>query len=100
MIDRYSKLTDEIYEFIKGEVVHLLQKYKLSHLPISGFEIATRMGVSLIPYSAFSKEKLSVLLRMSKDGFFLECNGKEYIYYNNIDHCYERQNWTILHLIF
>lgn len=96
---RHIKLPDETYEFIKGEAAHLLMKYRLNHLPISGFEIAARMGVTLIPYSAFQKDEIITLMNTIEDGFFLESESQDYIYYNNIDCCYERQNWTILHEI-
>ena len=93
------KLTNEEYEFIKGEVIHLFVKYDIKCIPISGFEIATKMGITLIPYSALRGKKLSAALALSKDGFYREENGKEFIYYNNIGISYERQNMTILHEI-
>ena len=38
-------------------------------------------------------------MEVSEDGFFIEKNGHEYIFYNDIGRSYERQNWTILHEI-
>ena len=38
-------------------------------------------------------------MKISEDGFYLESVGKEYIYYNDIDRSYARQNMTILHEI-
>ena len=93
------KLTNEEYEFIKGEVIHLFINYDIKCIPISGFEIATKMGITLIPYSALRGKKLIAALALSKDGFYREENGKEFIYYNNIGISYERQNMTILHEI-
>lgn len=93
----YWKLTYDEYEFIKGEVGHIFSKYKIKCIPVSGFEIATKMGITLMPYSGLSKEKCNKALEVSEDGFFLENNGKEYVFYNNINCSYERQNWTILH---
>lgn len=93
------KLTDEEYEFIKGEVIYIFIKYKIKCIPVSGFEIATKMGMTLIPYSSLSKTKLQAALRVSKDGFYAETEGKECIFYNNIGKSYERQNMTILHEI-
>ena len=41
------KLTDEEYEFIKGEVIHIFVKYNIKCIPVSGFEIATKMVIIL-----------------------------------------------------
>jgi Zn-dependent peptidase ImmA (M78 family) len=92
-------LTDEEYEFIKGEVIHLFKKYKIKCIPISGFEIATKMGITMIPYSSLKGKRLKKALEISQDGFYCEENGIEYIYYNNIKKSYKRQNMTILHEI-
>lgn len=32
-------------------------------------------------------------MKTSEDGFFLEAEGHEYIFYNDIDRSYERQNF-------
>ena len=99
MSKSYWKLTDEEYEYIKGEVSHVFVKYKVKCIPVSGFEIATKMKITLIAYSGLSEKKLQYALLVSEDGFFLEKDGREYIFYNDIDRSYERQNWTILHEI-
>ncbi len=93
------KLSNEEYEFIKGEVTHIFDLYKIKCKPVSGFEIATKMGILMIPYSSLSVKKKMEALKVSNDGFYVEENKKEYIFYNNIDHKYERQNMTILHEI-
>lgn len=95
----YWKLSNEEYEFIKGEVVHVFEKYKIRCIPVSGFEIASKMKITLFPYSGLSNSKLGHALKLSEDGFFIEDNGSEYIFYNDIGRSYERQNWTILHEI-
>ena len=95
----YWKLTDEEYEFIKGEVIHIFEKYNIKCIPVSGFEIASKMKITLIAYSSLSRKKLKTAMEVSEDGFFIEKDGREYIFYNDIDICYERQNWTILHEI-
>jgi len=93
------KLTDEEYEFIKGEVIHLFEYYKIKCIPVSGFEIAIKMGIKLVPYSTFSRKKYREALRTSPDGFYAEEKGVEYIFYNDIGKNFERQNMTILHEI-
>ena len=93
------KLSDEKYEFIKGEVVHIFEMYEIRCIPASGFEIAIKMGITLIPYSGLSRRKLKAARAISEDGFFCENGGKEIIYYNDMDYKYDRQNFTILHEI-
>ena len=93
------KLSNGQYEYIKGEVIHLFVKYKVKCIPISGFEIASKMKITLIAYSGLSRKKLRAAMKVSEDGFHVFDGGKEIIYYNDIDKCYERQNMTILHEI-
>ena len=90
------KLMNEEYEFIKGEVIHLFVKHRVKCIPVSGFELATKMGITLIPYSSLSKKKYKAALEESKDGFYVEEYGIEIIYYNDIDKNYKRINMTIL----
>lgn len=96
--DRW-KLSDEQYEYIKGEVAHLFVKYKVKCIPVCGFEIAAKMKITLIAYSGLSRKKLRAAMKASKDGFHVFDGNKEIIYYNDIDICYTRQNMTILHEI-
>ena len=99
MNSAHWRLTGEQYEFIKGEVVHIFLKYRIKCIPVSGFEIATKMKITLIAYSSLSTKKLRAAIGVSKDGFVVESDGKYFIYFNDIDRSYERQNWTILHEI-
>lgn len=92
-------LDDEDYEFIKQEAVHIILKYAIKCIPINGFEIASKMGLSLVSYGSLSLEKLEAVLKISEDGFLIEDNfGKTFIYYND-EKIYTRQNMTILHEI-
>lgn len=87
------------YEEIKQIAVDLLVKYHVSCVPVNGFEIATKMGIKVIPYSVISENKRWLLLKKSDDGFSVEKNiGEWYIYYNEKkDYC--RINNTIMHEI-
>ena len=93
------KLTNEEYEFIKGEVCFIFEKYRVKCIPVSGFEIASKMKITLVAYSGLSRKRLEQAKIVSEDGFFIEIERREYIFYNDIDRSYERQNWTILHEI-
>lgn len=93
------KLNNNDYEYIKREVGDLFVRYKIKCIPISGYELATKMGIVLIPYSSLSSKKLNAAKKLSFDGFYFEPgDGREYIYYND-KVIYERSNMTILHEI-
>ena len=92
-------LTDEIYEFIKGEVVFIFELCRIRGIPINGFEIANKLGIRLIPYSSLNGKQRDVAFETSKDGFYIEdLNGEGLIYYND-KNSPERVNMTILHEI-
>ncbi len=93
------RLSDEQYEFIKGEVVALFEQYSVRCIPISGFELACKMGIKLIPYSALTKIQCMAATKLSDDGFYMENNpGADIIYYNDTVP-YMRLNMTLLHEI-
>lgn len=93
------RLSDMRYEEIKKLIVDMLIRYGICCVPISGFEIASKMGIKVIPYSAFPPNKRVLLLMKSEDGFSVEKEkGEWYIFYN--DNCdYGRINNTIMHEI-
>jgi len=87
------------YEEIKQIVVDTFVKYDVSCVPVNGFELATKMGIMVIPYSAIPESKRLLLLKKSEDGFSVEKNiGEWYIYYNDKKD-YGRINNTIMHEI-
>lgn len=93
------KLSDSRYEEIKRIIVDIFICYGISCVPISGFEIASKMGIKVIPYSAIKAEKRHLLCVKSEDGFCVERNpGEWFIYYNDLN-CYGRINNTIMHEI-
>ena len=51
------RLSDQRCEEIKDIVVSTFEKYDIKGVPISGFEIATKIGAIVIPYSSKSPEK-------------------------------------------
>ena len=93
------KLSSLRCEEIKRIVVEMFVKYGVCCVPINGFEIASKMGVTVIPYSAFPPQKRALLLKKSEDGFSVEkATGEWYIYYND-EKGYRRINNTIMHEI-
>ncbi|MDO5399069.1 MAG: ImmA/IrrE family metallo-endopeptidase [bacterium] len=92
-------LSDHRYEDIKRIVVDLFVRYGVSCVPVNGFELATKMGIKVIPYSAIQKSKHWLLLKKSEDGFCVEKEkGEWYIFYNDKKD-YGRINNTIMHEI-
>ena len=80
------------------EVAKIFVKCNLSKIPITGFEIANKLRIIVIPYSAFKEEKKLKLIEEDEDGFYVKKDGKYYIYYNDAKD-YGRINFTILHEI-
>lgn len=66
------RLSNNRCEEIKNIVVNTFTKYNIKCVPISGFEIATKLGVTVIPYTAFSPEIQTLLLKQSDDGLSIE----------------------------
>ena len=76
------KLSDERCEEIKQKVVQLFEKYNINCVPINGFEIASKMGIKVIPYSSKTCKVRELCLKESEDGFSIKRNNKWYIFYN------------------
>lgn len=93
------RLSDERYEEIKQIVVRMYEEYDIRCVPINGFEIASKMDIKVIPYSAYPEATQRLLLKKSDDGFCLQLDtGEWYIYYND-KKWYGRINNTIMHEI-
>lgn len=92
------KIPDWRYELIKNEVAKVFIECNIVKIPITGFEIASKLGIAVVPYSAFCKETKNALINEDEDGFCIKRKGKYYIYYND-EKIYGRINFTILHEI-
>jgi len=82
------------YEEIKKSIVDFFEEQKICCTPINGFEIATKIGAKIIPYSMFPEKEL--LEKVSKDGFSIKKGSQWYLYYNDAQ-SYERINFTMMH---
>lgn len=92
-------LSHNKYEEIKKIIVNLFSKYNVTCVPVNGFELATKIGVKIIPYSAIPLAKRYLLLKKAHNGFCVEKSiGEWYIYYND-EMDYRRINNTIMHEI-
>lgn len=59
-------LTHTRYEEIKQIVVDLFVRYGVSCVPVNGFELAAKMGVTVVPYSAIPESKRWRLFKKSE----------------------------------
>ena len=92
-------LTNERYEEIKQKVVNLFVQHRVSCVPVNGFELALKMGIRVIPYSAIAQNKRHLLIKKSEDGFCVEKTTGEWLIYYNDEKDYGRINNTIFHEI-
>lgn len=92
-------LSNKRYEEIKNVIVDLFVLYNVRCIPVNAFELAAKMGIPVIPYSAIPEKKRHLLYKKSEDGFAIEKKkGEWYIYYNDTKD-YGRINNTIMHEI-
>lgn len=92
------RLSNETYEYIKQEVANMFIDYDIKGTPISSFEVAIKIGITVIPYSALNRAKRMSAIEYSGDGYSIETNEGEWIiYYNDITKDYSRINQTIMH---
>ena len=92
-------LSDNRYEEIKRTVVDTFVKYGVTCVPVNGFEIVTKMGIKVLPYSSKDKRVQGLLYKKSEDGFCVQkADGQWYIFYNDYRD-YGRINNTFLHEI-
>ena len=86
------------YEEIKKVVVELFTRHGINSTPIEGFALAVKLGLKVIPYSAYKHQSgiVEIMEKLSEDGF---SDGK-CIYYNDSCKSYERINWTICKSVF
>ena len=90
------RLSNNRCEEIKEIVVDTFVRLNIRCVPISGFEIATKLGVKIIPYSSQNEETYLLMLLRSEDGFTMKYDGEWYIYYND-EKSYGRINNTLAH---
>ena len=87
------------YEEIKQIVVDLFVRHGVSCVPVNGFELATKMGVTVVPLFRHSSIKAMAIVQKSEDGFCVEKNCGEWFIYYNDQKDYGRINNTIFHEI-
>lgn len=92
------KLTEERLEEIKKEVAKMFKDCNINCVPINGFEIASKKGIKVYPYSCKSEKVREKCLQESEDGFSIFKDNQWYIFYND-EKGFGRINNTMLHEI-
>lgn len=93
-------LGNKRYEEIKMRVVEVFEKCDVHCTPINAFELAIKLGVKVIPYSAYSENKQQVLQKISPDGFAYSFpTGEWWIFYEDRQRSYGRIHHTLMHEI-
>lgn len=104
------QLSNQRVEEIKRIVSQIFINYNVHCTPISGFELATKMKIRLIPYSSFPSKIKDIMIKESPDGYCtkpflpdhsttIENYSKSIIFYNDCNIIYGRINNTIMHEI-
>lgn len=94
------RLSNETYEEIKQAVADMFVDYDIKGIPLCSFEVAIKIGLTVIPYSALDWKKRIEAVIYSEDGYSLETNEGEWIiYYQDEGKEYSRINQTIMHEI-
>lgn len=88
------------YDELENIVVDLLERIPLTHFPISGFELAQRLNIEVIPYSIYEEKTRTAMRACSKDAFNIRTSTGELpiIFYDDTKP-YERINFSLLHEI-
>ncbi len=93
------RLPDEVYEDIKQQSISMLIEMGINSVPIDPFELSNKLGLRVIPYSAFSGDIVFVLSLKEPDGFSIEDGKGGWAIYYNDSVKYERVRFTIMHEI-
>ena len=74
-----------VYDEIDKVIYDLYQDYDIKTFPVDEVEVCNKLGVALVPYSAYPREGRKLLKKKSEMGFFVK-ESKEQpptIYYND-----------------
>ncbi len=87
------------YDAIKKVIIDIFIDYNIKTFPIDEREVCRKMGVALIPYSAYKSCKQELLIKQSSHGFFVPAtsNNPPTILYNDSYESKGSQRFTIFH---
>jgi hypothetical protein len=64
------------YDEIAKLVIDIYLDYGINKFPIDEKLICEKLGVKLIPYSAYNEEEMLLLMEKSEDGFYTPATAK------------------------
>lgn len=86
------------YREIDRTAVDFLAGFNLTHMPISGFELAQLMGITISAYPKHECAKRDAIMAISEDAFTVTSKDGTTIFYND-GPSYERINFSLMHEI-
>ena len=89
------------YDRMARLAIDIFVDYGIRSFPIDEKEICRKLGLKLVPYSAYPDEKRQLLVKKSEDAFFVPATRHTpvTIFYNDRVDSYERQRYSIFHEI-
>lgn len=89
----------EVYDEIKNVIIDIYIDYDIHQFPVDEKWLCRRMGVALIPYSAYDTDARILLNKKSKKGFFVKGSDTSppTIYYNDRFKTEGEIRFTIFH---
>lgn len=93
------RLHNNRYEEIKSIVVATYEKYGINKIPIDCFELARKMGITIIPFSKLTQKQQNKISFCEGEAIMFCINQSTYIFYNDIDNTISRQRFSIFHEI-
>lgn len=90
------RLSDNRCEEIKQIVVDTFVQLNIRCIPVSGFEMAKKIGAKITPYSSKPADTRAFMMGRSEDGFSAKYEHEWYVFYND-EQNYGRVNHTLLH---
>jgi Zn-dependent peptidase ImmA (M78 family) len=87
------------YKRLDKLAISIYIDYNLNSFPIDVFDLAKRMGIKVLKYSAFEGEMQELLLKRSKDGFYSPSPNGPLIFYNDFINNEFKIRMTIAHEI-
>ena len=59
------------YERMARLAINVIMDYGICEFPVDMDKLIRKMGINLIPYSVYGRDSVEILLKRSKDGFYL-----------------------------
>lgn len=87
------------YEKMARLVIDIYTDYGITSFPVDERDICRKLGLKLIPYSAYSEEEQILLRKKTEDAFFSPATRftPPTIFYNDKVESYERIRYSIFH---